>query len=140
MKFRISDYTPIIDLHINTCGGSIPAAFAAVDIIRNLKSDVHTYVDGGVASAGTLLSVVGKKRYMGQHAQLLIHQLSSEMYGKYAEMVDTMYNCTNVMEMLKNFYKKYTKIPSKKFDEIIKKDIWLSAEECLQYGIIDEIV
>lgn len=134
------DYNPNIELHLNTYGGSVYAALAAVDTIRNMRTTVNTYVDGSVASAGTLISVVGKKRYMGAHSYLLIHQLSDGMYGKYQEMEDTMYNCTNLMNMLKSYYKKYTKIPAKKFDELIKKDIWLSAEECLQYGIIDEIV
>jgi len=140
LKHSLDGYEPVIELHLNTFGGSVYAALATVDTIRNLKTKVHTYVDGSVASAGTLISIIGEKRFMGSHAYLLIHQLSDGMYGKFQEMADTMYNCTNLMNMLKNYYKKYTKIPMKKFDDLIKKDIWLSAEECLQYGIIDEII
>jgi len=140
LKHSLDGYEPVIELHLNTFGGSVYAALATVDTIRNLKTKVHTYVDGSVASAGTLISIIGGKRFMGSHAHLLIHQLSDGMYGKFQEMADTMYNCTNLMNMLKNYYKKYTKIPMKKFDDLIKKDIWLSADECLQYGIIDEII
>lgn len=134
------EYEPKIDLHINTYGGSIFAAFSTVDTINKLKTKVYTHIDGSVASAGTLISAVGKKRYMGQHAHLLIHQLSSGVYGKFSEMEDEIFNCTNLMKLLKNFYKKNTKLPMKKLDELLKRDIWLNAEECLEYGIVDEII
>jgi ATP-dependent Clp protease, protease subunit len=134
------DYEPIIHLHLNTFGGSIFAAFSTVDTIRRMKSKVYTYIDGSVASAGTLISAIGSKRYMGQHAHLLIHQLSSGVYGKFSEMEDEIFNCANLMRLLKDFYKKNTKLPMKKLDELLKRDIWLNAEECLQYGIVDEIV
>lgn len=134
------DYDPKIHLHLNTYGGSIFAAFATVDTIRNLKTNVITHIDGSVASAGTLITASGSHRVMGQHAHLLIHQLSSGVYGKFSEMEDEIFNCQNLMKLLKDFYKKHTKIPMKKLDELMKRDIWLNAEECLQYGIIDEIV
>ncbi len=140
IKTVFNDYDPTINLHINTYGGSIFAAFSTVDTIRRLKSKVHTHIDGSVASAGTLISAVGKRRFMGQHAHLLIHQLSSGVYGKFSEMEDEIFNCTNLMKLLKDFYKKNTKLPMKKLDELLKRDIWLSAEECLEYGIVDEIV
>lgn len=134
------DYTPICHLHISTNGGEIFSAFAIVDTIRQMKCPVHTYVDGAVASAGTLLSLAGSKRYMGKYSHLLIHQLSGGMYGKFNEMEDEIYNCTNLMKLLKVFYKEKTKMPMKKLDEILTKDIWLSADECIQYGIVDQII
>jgi ATP-dependent protease ClpP protease subunit len=133
------DNKPVIHLHLQTCGGEIYAAFSTVDTIRNLNSEVYTYVDGLVASAGTLMSCVGKKRIMGAHAHLLIHQLSSEAYGTYADLQASIDNCTNLMKLLKAFYKKHTKIPMKKLDELMTKDIYLTPEECLEYNIIDEI-
>jgi ATP-dependent protease ClpP protease subunit len=71
---------------------------------------------------------------------MLIHQLSSGVYGKFSEMEDEIYNCTNLMKLLKDFYKKNTKMPMKKLDELLKKDIWLNAEECVLYGLVDEIL
>lgn len=134
------NYDPVINLHLNTFGGSIFAAFSTVDTIKRMKSKVHTYIDGSVASAGTLISSVGAKRFMGEHAHLLIHQLSSGVYGKFSEMEDEIFNCTHLMKMLKEFYKKNTKIPMKKLDELMSRDIWLTAKECKEYGFIDEIL
>jgi ATP-dependent Clp protease protease subunit len=133
------EYNPIIHLHINTPGGEVYGAFSSVDTILNLKSKVYTYADGLVASAGTLLSSVGSKRFVGRHAHMLIHQLSSELYGTYADLQAGMDNTTQLMKLLKDFYKKHTKIPMKKLDELMSKDIFLTAEECLAYGIVDEI-
>lgn len=134
------NYDPVIHLHINTNGGVVFSAFSTVDTIRRLKSKVYTYVDGNVASAGTLISCIGAKRYMGQHAHLLIHQISSGVYGKFSEMEDEMATCNKLMKLLKDFYKKHTKVPMRKMDELMKRDIWMDAEECLEYGIIDEII
>jgi ATP-dependent protease ClpP protease subunit len=133
------NFIPTIDLHVSTFGGGIFEAFATVDTIRNLKSDVNTYIDGNVASAGTLVTSIGKRRFIGEHGHLLIHQLSSGVYGKFAEIEDEVYNCTNLMKLLKEFYKKHTKIPMKKLDELLKRDIWLNAQQCLEYGFVDEI-
>lgn len=134
------NFKPVCDLRLATWGGEIMSAFSTVDIIRNMKSEVHTYVDGGVASAGTFMSVVGKKRYMGKHSSMLIHELSSEAYGKFTEIEDEYQNLAECMKMIKKFYKEYTKIPMKKLDELLKHDIWLTPQECLEYGMVDEII
>jgi ATP-dependent Clp endopeptidase proteolytic subunit ClpP len=133
-------FTPIIHLHMRTNGGEIYAALSTLDKLSTLKAKVYTYVDGCVASAGTLISIAGDKRFMGKHATVLIHQLSGEMYGKFSEMEDVMENSTALMKYLKNIYKEYTKIPMKKLDELMKRDIYLTASECLEYGIIDQIL
>ena len=135
----VDDYNPIIHLHLNTPGGEIYAAFSTVDTILNLKSTVYTYADGLVASAGTLISSVGKRRYVGRHAHMLIHQLSSELYGTFAELQAGMDSTVTLMRILKDFYKKHTKVPMKRLDELMSKDIYLTADECLAYGIVDEI-
>ena len=142
LKNTLSDhaYTPIIHLHMNTHGGCIYSAFSTVDTIRTLKSSVHTYVDGLVASAGTLISSVGHKRIMGKYAQMLVHQLSSETCGTYMQMQNDMDNCENLMKILKQFYKTHTKIPMKRLDELMKADIYLDATECLTYSLIDQII
>lgn len=134
------DYSPIIHLHLNTPGGSLMDAFSCVDTIRGLKTPVYTYVDGMVASAGTLICSVGAKRHIGENGHMLIHQLSSMMGGTMAEMEDTFLNVTNLMKLIKDFYKKYTKIPMKKLDEILKHDLYMNAKECQSYGLVDTIL
>ena len=129
-----------IKLHINSYGGSVFAGLAAVDYILSSKVPVDTIVEGCAASAATLMSVVGTRRYMRKNACMLVHQLSGHMWGKFQEMEDDMENSKMLMSKIKNIYKEHTKIPMKKLDEILKKDIWWDAKQCLAYGLVDEII
>jgi ATP-dependent protease ClpP protease subunit len=133
------DVNPIINLRINSYGGSLFAGLATVDCIRNLKSDVHSHIDGAAASAATIISTVCKKRYIGKYSKMLIHQLSSLAYGKYTELEDDMENNKHLMDTIKAIYKAHTKVPMKKLDEILKHDLWFDANKCLQLGLVDEI-
>jgi len=129
-----------IYLHIQSYGGSIFAGMAGMDEIIKSIVPVHTMIDGCCASAATFLSVCGKKRFINRHAYMLIHQLSSFMWGKYEEFKDEMQNLDKIMVMIKKVYGEYTKIPTKKLEEILKHDLWFDADQCLAYGLVDEIV
>jgi ATP-dependent Clp endopeptidase proteolytic subunit ClpP len=130
---------PKIYLHISSFGGSVFDALTAIDVINSCKVDVHTIIDGASASAGTLISVVGKKRYMRPNAYMLIHQLSSGCWGKMNELEDSHKNNKNVMKKIKNIYKQYTKVPKEQLKEILKHDLWWDSEICLNYSLVDEI-
>tara|TARA_R110000824_G_scaffold10167_3_gene45098 strand:+ start:517 stop:1164 length:648 start_codon:yes stop_codon:yes gene_type:complete len=133
------DIKPVIRLHINSFGGSLFAGLATVDVIRNLKSDVHSIVEGAAASAATIISVVCTKRSMGRYSKMLIHQLSSGAYGKYNELEDDMENNSHLMSTIKEIYKVYTNVPMKKLNEILKHDLWFDSKTCLELGLVDEI-
>lgn len=134
------DFIPHIKLHINSYGGSLFAGLAILDTIRNLKSEVHTYVDGSVASAATIISIAGAKRFIGKNSMMLIHQLSTGTYGKYSELEDDMENNKRLMKMIKDIYKQYTKVPMKNIDEILKHDLWFDSAKCLEFGLVDHIL
>ena len=132
--------TPPIKVLINSGGGSITAGISSMDTILRCKVPVETYVDGFCASAGTFLSVVGDSRYMSRNSYMLIHQLSTSFWGKYSEFEDEKQNLDLMMTTIKNVYKKYTTVPMKKIDEILKHDLMWDAKTCLEYGLIDEII
>lgn len=134
------DIPPPLHLRINSYGGSVFAAFGSIDYIMKSKTPVYTYIDGCAASAGTIMSVCGAKRFMGENAYMLIHQLSSGMWGKYQELQDDMKNSDNLMKRIKEIYEAKTKIPKAKMDEILKHDLWWDAKTCLRYGLVDEIL
>ena len=71
---------------------------------------------------------------------MLIHQLSSGMWGKYEEMRDAMENNDLFMKMIKEHYHEHTRIPKRKLNEMLKRDLWFDAETCLDYGLVDEII
>ena len=131
---------PPIKLFINSGGGSVTAGISSMDTILRCQVPIETYVDGFSASAATFLTVVGKKRYMSRNSYMLVHQLSSSFWGTYANFEDEKQNLDLMMKTVKDVYKKYTKLPMKKLDEILKHDLLWDADTCLQYGMIDEIV
>ena len=129
-----------IYLHINSYGGSIFAALAAVDVILNSKIDIVTIVEGCCASAGTLLSVLGKERQIRKHSYMLIHQLKSSFWGKMEEIKDEFENLNHLMDTIKSIYKERCNLPKKGKYSLDKRDIWLDSKKCLEYGLVDEIM
>jgi ATP-dependent Clp protease protease subunit len=139
-NFLGPDFKPHLKLRINSYGGSLFAGLAILDTIRNLKSEVHTYVDGSAASAATIISIAGAKRFIGKNSMMLIHQLSTGTYGKFSELEDDMENNKRLMKMIKDIYKQYTKVPMKNIDEILKHDLWFDSAKCLEFGLVDEVL
>jgi ATP-dependent protease ClpP protease subunit len=132
--------SPAIDLFINSEGGEVFSAFSAVDRIKSSPVPVHTYVEGFCASAATLLSVCAHKRYIRKNGFMLIHQVRSGLWGSFAEFQDEIQNLELIMRCIKQIYLEHTNIPESDLVEILKHDTYLNAEECIKYGLVDEIV
>ena len=128
-----------IYLHISSFGGSVFDALTAIDVIQSCKVPVYTIIEGATASAGTLMSVVGKKRYMRPNAFMLIHQLSSGFWGKMSEIEDDFQNNKILMDKIMDIYKEHADIPKKQLGEVLKHDLWWDTEKCQKYGLVDEI-
>lgn len=130
---------PRIELHISSEGGDVFAAMAVVDKIIGSKIPIDTYCEGAVASAGTLLSIAGHKRYISKNSFMLIHHVSSGLWGNYEDFKDEMKNLDLITTMIKNVYLKKTKFKSKQLDKLLAHDLYLNSEECLKHGLVDEI-
>ena len=131
---------PPVKIMINSGGGSIVAGISSMDTIIRSKVPIHTYVDGFAASAATFLSVVGTHRLMSRNSYMLIHQLSSSFWGTYANFEDEKQNLDLMMKTIKEVYKKYTKVPMKELNSILKHDLLWDAQKCLDMGMIDQII
>ena len=128
-----------IYLHINSLGGAIYEALNVVDTILSSKIPIYTIIEGATASAGTLISIVGKKRFIRPNAHMLIHQLSAGCWGKMEEIDDQYQNYGNLMIRVKKMYQKYCDIPKKELDNILKHDLWFDSDKCLKYKLVDEL-
>ena len=129
-----------IKLHITTYGGTVYDVFTAIDTIKNMKVDVHTICKGIVASAGTLLSLAGKRRYITENSYMLVHEVRSGMWGKFSELKEEYENVSELMEHLKKYYVKNTKMTEEEIVEQLRKDTMWNAEKCLEKGLVDEIL
>jgi len=131
---------PPIFIHINSNGGDIFAAMSVIDTIRLCKVKTISIVEGGAASAATMISVVADKRIITKNAHMLIHQLSSDFWGKMHEIEDEMKNLKKLMERIKHIYMEKANIPKSKLNKLLKHDLWLSSDECKKYGLVDKII
>ena len=131
---------PPIKLFINSRGGEVAASLCAADKIQNCPVDIHTYCEGEIASGATIISVSGKKRFMTKHAFFLIHQISSDFWGKYAEFEDEVFNLKMTMDMLREIYLTHTSIPDKELEVLLKHDLYLTPKQCLEWNFVDEII
>lgn len=129
-----------IKLYITSNGGAVFQVFSAIDTIQSMKIPVHTICKGFVASAGTLLSLAGKKRYITENSYMLIHELRTAAWGKFTHMAESFENSKQLMEHIKTFYLRRTHISAEELDEQLKKDICWNAEVCLEKGLVDEII
>lgn len=129
---------PII-LYITSNGGYVYQVFTAIDTINNMKVPVHTVCKGFVASAGTLLSLAGKKRYITENSYMLIHELRTASWGKFTQIAESFENSKQLMEHIKQYYVKKTLMTYEELDEQLKKDICWDADMCIKKGLVDEI-
>lgn len=134
------------DIHffINSPGGVVTAGMAIYDTMQFIKCDVSTIVMGQACSMGSLLASSGAKgkRKMLPNARHMIHQPSG---GARGQATDMMIQVEEIMKMKKSLTEIYVKHNSKgkTYDQFLadmERDKFMSAEEALDYGLIDEIV
>jgi len=70
---------------------------------------------------------------------MLIHQISGGCWGKMCEMQDEMENLKELMERLKSFYREHTGITNQQLNSLLKRDLWLNGQRCVDYGLVDEL-
>jgi ATP-dependent protease ClpP protease subunit len=128
-----------IYLHLTTNGGSIHSAFSIIDCMNSLTLPIYTVIDGYVASAGTIISVCGTKRYIGKNAYMLIHELRSGVWGKMTYIEEEVSNFKKVQEHLMEIYVDKTSLTEKKLLKILKKDVEWNAEDAINFGLVDDI-
>jgi ATP-dependent protease ClpP protease subunit len=128
-------------LHIYSPGGDVHAGLALYDFIIEYSKTipVNTVVEGVAASAATIISISGVKRFITPNSYMLIHQLSTYFGGNFEQIKDEFGNCEKVMKQLKDIYAQKTKLTRSQLTDILKRDIIWNADDCKKYGLIEEI-
>lgn len=128
-----------INLHINSDGGDVYAVLSILNLMENNKIDIHTIIEGKACSAATILSLFGKEKYITQHSYMLIHNISSDFWGKMHEIEDEMTNLILLTNDIKKIYRTNSSITTKQLETLLKKDLLLNANTCIKYGLVDDI-
>lgn len=131
-----------IDLYINSPGGSCTAGLAIYDTIQSLSCDVKTYCIGQCASMGAVLLAAGAagKRFALPHARIMIHQPWGGAQGTAADMEIQAREILRIKATLNGILASHTKQTLRKIEKDTDRDFFMSAEEALAYGLVDQVV
>jgi ATP-dependent Clp protease protease subunit len=133
-----------ISLFINSPGGVVTAGMSIYDTMQFIKPEVATYVMGQACSMGSLLAQAGAtgKRYMLPNARHMIHQPSGGAGGQATDMEIQVNEIIKMKKNLTNIYVKHNS-KGKTFEQLsadMERDKFMSAEEALEYGLIDKVI
>jgi ATP-dependent Clp protease protease subunit len=131
-----------INFYINSPGGLVTAGLAIYDTMQYIKPDVQTICLGQAASMGALLLAAGAagKRYALPHARILIHQ---PMGGFQGQATDIEIHAREILRMrteLNDILVKHTKQPLPRIEADTERDYFMSGNEAVEYGIVDQVI
>jgi ATP-dependent Clp protease protease subunit len=133
-----------ISLVISTYGGEIYEMFSLYDTIKFLNCPVHTVGLGKIMSAGVLLLASGErgKRLIGPSARVMVHSISSCIYGNVFDLENELQEVKYLQRFMTDALLQETKMNKEQLDKLFKSktDTYFSALECVKLGIADKIM
>ena len=142
MFLEAEDPEKDIHFYINSPGGSVTDGFAIYDTMNYVKCDVATYCMGMAASMGAFLLAGGAKgkRYALPNAEVMIHQPLGGAKGQATEIEIAAKQILRTKEKLNQILAENTGKPIEVIAADTERDNWKTAEEALEYGLIDHII
>ena len=131
-----------ITLHVDSPGGSVKSGLSIVDVMDYVASDIVTINTGMAASMGSILLGAGTKgkRYSLRFSRVMLHQVSTGMYGNIQDVKITYEESQKYNKLLFGLLGDYTNKTAEQVMADAQRDLWLTAEEAVNYGIVDSII
>ncbi len=131
-----------IQFYINSPGGEVSSGLMIYDTMQYIKPDIQTICMGMAASMGAFLLAAGTpgKRFALPNAEIMIHQPSGGVRGQASDIHIAAEHILKMRERLNKILAERTGQPLEKIAEDTERDNWMSAEEAISYGIIDQIM
>ena len=136
------DNTKDISLYINSPGGVVSSGLAIYDTMNFIQSDVQTITLGMAASMASVLASSGTKgkRFALPHAQVMIHQPSGGAQGQQTEIEIAAREILKTRELINKILADNSGQPVERLNQDTERDNYLSAQEAVDYGLIDHIM
>jgi ATP-dependent protease ClpP protease subunit len=125
------DEIKTINIRINSIGGSVADGLSIVSAILNSEIPCNTYIDGMAYSMAGVIAICGAKKYMADYATFMMHNANGVSDEEVLNLI------TN---SLAKIFERNTNLTMDKCKDLMSKETWMSADECMNLGIIDEIV
>jgi len=135
------DKTAPVNLMINSPGGDVYEMFGIIDYIESLDVKVNTICRGRAMSAAAVILACGTgNRMMSKRSTAMFHQSSSFMGGKMSDITAYLDNVKNLETLIYGMLAEKTKKEADWWRERMRNDMFLTAEELLEIGVIDQII
>jgi len=131
-----------IKLYINSPGGAVTAALAIYDTVQHVQCDVSTICTGLAASAAALLLTAGTKgkRFMLPHAEAMLHQVMGGAQGQATEIEISARHILSTKKRINKILAHHTSQTLAKIEKDTDRDFYLTADEAVDYHLVDKIV
>jgi ATP-dependent Clp protease, protease subunit len=142
LYLQSEDKTKDITMYINSPGGAITSMWSIIDTMNLIKPDVSTICIGMAASAASLTLANGAKgkRYILPHAEVMIHQPLGGAQGQASDIEITAKHIIRTKHELHKFMSDKTGQSVKKLEVDMDRDYFMTAQEALDYGIVDKVL
>jgi ATP-dependent Clp protease, protease subunit len=131
-----------VHLYVNSPGGSLHAGLAIYDTMQYVGPDVQTICFGMAASAASLILTGGAegKRMALPNVRVLIHQPTSGFQGQSSDIEIHAREVLDLRERVEEIYARHTGQPIERLHDDMERDRFFSAEEAIEYGLVDRVV
>jgi ATP-dependent Clp protease protease subunit len=131
-----------ISFYINSPGGSVTAGMAIYDTMEFIRPPVSTLCMGQAASFGAILLCAGAKgkRYALPHSRILLHQPLGGMQGQASDLEIHAREILRSREEINNIIMRHTGQNLRKIEKDTDRDLFMSPEQAVEYGLIDEVI
>jgi len=139
---QMEDPDKDIDIYINTPGGMVTSGLAIYDTMQFIRPDINTYCVGQAASMGAVLLAAGTKgkRFALPHARIMIHQPWGGVQGQASDISIQAKEILRLRSRIEDILSKHTGQDLDAIKKDTDRDNFMSAEEALKYGLVDEVV
>lgn len=129
-----------VNLYINSMGGSVKEALGIHSELKRCPATVTAYIDGFAASAASVIAMAASKVVMPRNTAMMIHNAAWCAYGNSAQLRKSADDLEVINMAAIQAYAMHAgdKLPADKLRALLDAETWLTAEECMQYGLADE--
>lgn len=129
-----------LNIYINSYGGEVFEGFAIYNMIKRYNGYKVVYIDGLAASIASVIAMSGDRVVMNNASMMMIHNASGSCYGNAEEMMKVVKALEQINEVIRDVYKARTNLDEETISNLMDKETFMTAQECLDYGFADEII
>ncbi|XP_028391011.1 uncharacterized protein LOC114515888 [Dendronephthya gigantea] len=131
-----------IHMYINSPGGAVTAGLAIYDTMQYIRPPISTWCVGQACSMASLLLASGAKelRHALPHSRIMVHQPHGGASGQATDIAIQAQEILKLKRIINEIYSEHTGQPTKKIEEALERDNFLSPEEAKEFGLIDRVL